>query len=470
MDILDKFFKKFSYKFPKGYPDINDEQDMLMLEGILKEMGIELQETALTPSELVKVNAKTGVPRIDILRDKIINDEVLELDKGGTFIVANKQEVLAQLKDWTPEKKAITLIDKEGNKITTSKLKKTKDFGGGKGSGAGTAQTKVQESAQCLVTALAQQQGGVSESDLTSEKLKSVSKNIDANVSIEEIINFIETSPDWTTTLVNTANVLNDYLGGGLEFHRGSQFVDSIYQAWNTARKSANLGRIKDDKWNPADIWAVSPGVKSIEFKTNLEELNNQILSLFNDKKLVGISLKKQADPTPELSIPVQKEKSLQTLDNVKVSPNSKDVYLITSGGKELQLRTFNNNGTSFQGEIKGKAANQGKIGGGILKALLAKQGIPTTSAKKLASRVKSLSDDFVNEFIDLAKNYGKFDITPEELKSKNFDWLMSKYQGLDIAKALTDSPQDKVSKALTDIYNYAGSASSISSIYLKVS
>ena len=44
MDILDKFFKKFSYKFPKGYPDINDAQDMLMLEGILKEIGIDLNE------------------------------------------------------------------------------------------------------------------------------------------------------------------------------------------------------------------------------------------------------------------------------------------------------------------------------------------------------------------------------------------------------------------------------------------
>lgn len=44
MDIFDKFFKKFSYKFPKGYPDINDAQDMLMLEGMLKEMGIDLNE------------------------------------------------------------------------------------------------------------------------------------------------------------------------------------------------------------------------------------------------------------------------------------------------------------------------------------------------------------------------------------------------------------------------------------------
>ena len=48
MDILDKFFKKFSYKFPKGYPDINDAQDMLMLEGILKEMGVELNEASLS--------------------------------------------------------------------------------------------------------------------------------------------------------------------------------------------------------------------------------------------------------------------------------------------------------------------------------------------------------------------------------------------------------------------------------------
>lgn len=44
MDVLDKFFKKFSYKFPKGYPDINDEQDMLMLEGILEDLDIDISE------------------------------------------------------------------------------------------------------------------------------------------------------------------------------------------------------------------------------------------------------------------------------------------------------------------------------------------------------------------------------------------------------------------------------------------
>jgi hypothetical protein len=38
MDVLDLFFKKYSYKFDKGYPDMNNEQDVLLLESILNEI------------------------------------------------------------------------------------------------------------------------------------------------------------------------------------------------------------------------------------------------------------------------------------------------------------------------------------------------------------------------------------------------------------------------------------------------
>ena len=31
MDILDKYLNSISYKFPKGYPDMKDEQDKTML-------------------------------------------------------------------------------------------------------------------------------------------------------------------------------------------------------------------------------------------------------------------------------------------------------------------------------------------------------------------------------------------------------------------------------------------------------
>jgi hypothetical protein len=37
MDIFNKFFTKFSYKFDKGYPDMNNDQDVLLLESLISE-------------------------------------------------------------------------------------------------------------------------------------------------------------------------------------------------------------------------------------------------------------------------------------------------------------------------------------------------------------------------------------------------------------------------------------------------
>jgi hypothetical protein len=44
IDSLDLFFKKYSYKFPKGYPDMNNEQDINVLADLLESIGVNLQE------------------------------------------------------------------------------------------------------------------------------------------------------------------------------------------------------------------------------------------------------------------------------------------------------------------------------------------------------------------------------------------------------------------------------------------
>lgn len=44
MDSLDLFFKKYSYKFSKGYPNLNNKNDVMLLEILLKTIGINLQE------------------------------------------------------------------------------------------------------------------------------------------------------------------------------------------------------------------------------------------------------------------------------------------------------------------------------------------------------------------------------------------------------------------------------------------
>ena len=38
MDIFDNFFTKFAYKFDKGYPDMNNAQDVLLLESLMEDL------------------------------------------------------------------------------------------------------------------------------------------------------------------------------------------------------------------------------------------------------------------------------------------------------------------------------------------------------------------------------------------------------------------------------------------------
>ena len=40
MKVFDKFFKKFSYKFDKGYPDMENPTDVKLIESLIKDLGI----------------------------------------------------------------------------------------------------------------------------------------------------------------------------------------------------------------------------------------------------------------------------------------------------------------------------------------------------------------------------------------------------------------------------------------------
>jgi hypothetical protein len=37
MDNITKYLNRIAYKFPKGYPDMNNDQDVLLLETLLSE-------------------------------------------------------------------------------------------------------------------------------------------------------------------------------------------------------------------------------------------------------------------------------------------------------------------------------------------------------------------------------------------------------------------------------------------------
>ena len=75
MDVLDKFLHSVAYKFPKGYPDMNNEQDILMLESIL---GIDLLDEAAT--SLTETLHEIFVAMFIAGHDQLSFDDFKEMD------------------------------------------------------------------------------------------------------------------------------------------------------------------------------------------------------------------------------------------------------------------------------------------------------------------------------------------------------------------------------------------------------
>jgi len=72
MDILDIFLNKYSYKFPKGYPDMNNEQDVLLMESLLSELGINEEEDKDLTFEQCKEILRTKAELKNEYIDKIV--------------------------------------------------------------------------------------------------------------------------------------------------------------------------------------------------------------------------------------------------------------------------------------------------------------------------------------------------------------------------------------------------------------
>ena len=68
-NVFDIFFKKFAYKFSKGYPDMKNNQDALLLEQLINKLGvvIALEEARVEVSKL-----KNRPERRKIIINKIV--------------------------------------------------------------------------------------------------------------------------------------------------------------------------------------------------------------------------------------------------------------------------------------------------------------------------------------------------------------------------------------------------------------
>ena len=479
MNVFDKFFTKFAYKFEKGYPDMNNAQDIQLLESLLsKVLGeeITIEETALSPGELSKDATLPGgvkTPRIEILVKKIENNEELELNDGSKFVVDNKEEVLSQLKGKTRVTNAIKLVDKEGNTITTSNLKKTAEFGGGGGMRGGADLTAKGESAQAIVNAIRYSlSGNISKEDVTDEAIADAKSDVKVT-DFEGARELLKNNPGWLTSSVSIANALASEYSGPFIQNRGSNWVENLEKAVKPHLKKAGISNI--NKWSPADIWMVSPGEMGISWPDTLDQINSLLLKKYNEGKIIGVSLKKAGkDATLKVFNSPDSPTDTYKFEGIDVRPTHAKGFILFDGGK-MEFRNFNGLG-GFQGEIIGKKAAAGKVGYSIVKKALADNGIELSTPSDIKKEVLDDSKEFKAKFKNLwsstpgleSSEFEQYYDNSKKTLNQNLSYRISKYLALEVVNAINNSSNPD--KIIADLLNYASSQTADSAIFVTAS
>jgi hypothetical protein len=447
----------------------------------------------LTPAELIKPNSSTGEDRIDILLRLIKSNKPLELSKGGTFIVTDIDHAIAGIeafkKDNSERKKPIALKGDNESFITTSDLAKAKVFGGGGGgAGGGSANTKNTESHQCVMIQAMLDHGIQSEEYFNNDDIiKTAYKKVKVDATLDEVLSV---GDDWFHSSYESAVLLikNGYVNKSQTFHRGDKIMAQIYAKKTIAFKNSGFSPLKDDKWNPGDIWAVAKGfdVKKELGDDSVKTLNEDILQHFLEKRLVGISLKKVKKKAKHVEMNIQRPPDVadHKLSKILLQGekrgdfwSSKGATIVFDSGSIIMKD--NAAGAAVKAELKGKTARGGGAGWGVMvdamKQVFRKSPVSDkfksdvfATAKKIAKGDKKSIEKFWKMYSHFYSNdsYENFLV---ELKKKDQFWISAKYGCMIICYMVSLNTGTKANRFITKIVNYAGSKAEDSSAYVKV-
>ena len=423
----------------------------------------QLNETSLTFGEIVRPDRAY---RADLFITKYKAGEPFETTKGDSIVLLYDPEIEKAVR--TGNKKGLPKLKTlDGKVIAFGLLSKTAEFGGGRGSGGGSDNTRATESAQCVY---AQLMWDNPKTQFSPDELKSAFQKTNTDAKLEEIL---LGDDEWIASSINGAKILHKVLKKKqYTWHRGSQWVSKLEEVYKKLNREEKLFS-NLNKWTPADIWAVARGAENkynIHDALSFSELNNELLKAYAARDIMGISLKK-IGKKPKLSqvnfrkpfVPPQFTKQTFGKRNFY---GAMDGYLYGSGGFQLQFRTF----PTFQCEIIGKKAKHGKVSfGGISDAMKDAVGRPLTNKKVIEQLLLKNPQQFYDNFW---KNYSMTtekeskDELFKNLQKKKFEWQVSKYMVVELFTAIKGREQ----QVLDYLVRIAKSQTKNSAVHLKVS
>lgn len=301
MDYLDKFLHSVSYKFPKGYPDVKDDNDIKMLCEMINGLITENQDLiqTLTSSGLFDEYGDLNVTGAKTL--KLTFSEIPNTGKSSKVLRNEVYDLIKQLVD-----KDESLSDykrlKGGSSLGSVEIK----FNGVpykliiKGTASETkSDTDVKEA---LVSLFYQTN---IDSPFTKENYQNRIEQLieiagdgingESDKATQKVVSFLTAIKE--DNKAGNINFINQPLSSALaikEVYPGQKLIRT--GVFDQIRSKAQaLTGLPADKWNPGDLY-VQLGNVNLEGIDDIELLNN----LFNDKwggdsePLVAISLKQE--------------------------------------------------------------------------------------------------------------------------------------------------------------------------------
>ena len=427
----------------------------------------QLSESKLTFGEIVRDDRAF---RLELFLRKYKGNEPFELTDGSQVTLQYDAAIERALKAGDAKTgNKIGLMTNTGQKIAFGSLAKTQEFGGGRGSGGGSDNTRATESAQCVYL---QAVWDDPTTKFSPDSLRDAYKKTFTDASPEEVM---LGDNNWIGSSIAIARLIHRVLKkqGTYSFHRGSDWVNTLENKFKELNRAEKLFQ-NVNKWTPADIWMIKSG-KEGEYDIagcgSIKDLNQVLLKAYQARDIIGVSLK-NASQRPRLT-QVNYKKPFKPPVFQSVSYNkrgdffkSKDGYLFGRGGVEIQFRTF----PTFQCEVIGKKAKHGKVShGGIDSALYATSRNKTENRKTLEAEIKRDREGFLDKFYGFYSGAVDSPVDRQEfgkkLAGKNVEWLVSKYYVTTIFTMIKGREQD----FMTYLYRVAKSESADSAVHLKV-